>query len=384
MKLLHFISSLNRGGAEVILLQLVRELQQRGWQQKIVYLYEGPLLSELQGLGISCTQITAFGKYLNPVMWYRLVRVIRAVRPQVILTSLWAANLMGRVLGRLLGVPVVASLHAVIGHEGFLRTLIDRVVPGNPTSSIAASHSIAGSVRAHRTRYGHNLTVVPNGIDTAQFQAACRADSAVAVYQRTLGNFVVGAVGRLVPVKNFDRLITVFSQIAVQFPHARLLIIGTGPQEGKLRKLIAEQHYAAAITLISDQPATSYYRYFDCFVQPSTYEGLSVALLEALAMKLPVIVTGSISARPECFQAKRGNVSKGSALHHEVITDRVHGLVIPSQNDSALEQALIELIHNQTLAHKLGEQGYAKLRELYTAARMADGYEAVLKKFGQL
>jgi glycosyltransferase involved in cell wall biosynthesis len=366
MKVLHFISSLNRGGAEMVLLQLVRELQKRGWQQEILYIYEGPLLPEFQALGIQCIHVTALGKYLNPCMWYRLVQLIRTVRPQVILTSLWAANLMGRVVGRLLRIPTVASLHAVIDHEGFLRTLIDRIIPGNPSSSIAASRTIAGSVRAYKTCYMHNLTVVPNGIDTTQFQAACRQGALKIPYQRTPCNFVIGTVGRLVPVKNFDRLIVVFSQVVVQFPHARLLIIGTGSEEDRLRKLIAEQDCATAITLISQQPAASYYRYFDCFVQPSTYEGLSVALLEALAMKLPVIVTGSSSA------------------YHEVITDRVSGLVIPPGEDTALEQALTELICHPSAARILGDQGHAKLLESYTATRMADGYEAVLKNFCQL
>lgn len=357
--IVHFISSLHRGGAETVTLNLARELQQRGWEQTVLYIHEGPMLQELHKLGIPCQQITAPGLYLNPLMWYRLVRAVRTLQPQLISTALWAANFMGRIVGWLLGIPTVASLHAVAEHEGKVRTTIDRLMPITATKTVAVSRSIAASLVAARARGAERIMVISNGIDIAQFQAAATRAPSIP-FERSEHDIIIGAVGRLVPVKNFDLLIRVFARLADEFTDLKLLIIGTGPEEERLRALIAQQRCAARITLISGQLAAPYYQYFDMFVQPSAYEGLSLALLEALASRLPVIVTGSDG-------------------QHEVVIPRVHGLVIAPNDTDVLEQALREYVGDPTAARELGEAGYQEVMRSYTFTRMIDAYEQLFR-----
>lgn len=358
--IVHIISSLHRGGAETILLSVVKELQKRGWQQTVLYIYDGPIREELTNIGVPCHCFRAPGSYANPLMWYRLYSHLRTIKPDVIHTSLWAANLMGRIVGSVMGIPVVASLHAVAAHEGNVRNAIDRVLPIRTPKTIAVSQGIADSVIAAGMYKKTDVVVVPNGIDVEGFRAVAKIASEVA-YTRQPGDWVIGAVGRLVPVKRFDLLINVFAQFVRTYTHARLLIIGTGPAEHALRELIAQQECASRITLITNQKSAPYYRYFDCFVQPSEYEGLSLALLEALTMELPVVVTG------------RSGI-------HEVITHGVNGMVIPANDESALYHALIELITNAEQTNALRTAGHQCVIQDYALDHMVNAYEEIFVK----
>jgi glycosyltransferase involved in cell wall biosynthesis len=354
-KIVHVISSLHRGGAETLLLSLVRELQNRGWRQTILYIYDGPIREELELIKIPCYSLYTWGNYLNPLMWYRVFSWVILLKPNVMHTSLWAANFMGRIVGCITRIPTVASLHTVAAHEGKLRNIIDRLLPIHSRITIAVSQSIANSIVAARICKKNKIVVIPNAVDVVSLKAAAHVIPP-AVYTRQSHEWVIGSVGRLVPVKRFDLLIKVFARFAHVYPNARLLIIGSGPIEHVLRAFIAAQSCAMSITLVSHQKSAPYYRYIDCFVQCSAYEGLSLALLEALAMKLPVIVTGRHD-------------------EHEVITHGVDGIVIPVDDEQALYDALVAMMTHPEQANIMGATGNQKMMRSYTLERMVDAYE---------
>lgn len=357
LNIVHFISSLHRGGAETILFHVVKDLQKRGWTQRVVYIYDGPIHDELRALGIPTYHLTALGLYVNPVLWWRLLNYMRSARPDVMHTALWAANLMGRCIGWLLHIPTVSSLHAVAAHEGKVRNTIDRFLPVRACATIAVSQGIATSVLAAGMCQQRTMRVIPNGIDVADFKRAAQGAQEMP-YVVDGQTWVVGAVGRLVPVKKFDLLIRVFAKLVQKHSNARLLIIGTGPEEQALRSLIALQSCADFIELITHKKAAPYYRAFHCFVQPSEFEGLSLALLEALAMEVPVIVTG-----------KDGS--------HEVVTHGVTGLVIPANNEDAFYEALVEMHVNKRQAQNLRTAGYEQVMQSYSLTSMVDSYERI-------
>jgi glycosyltransferase involved in cell wall biosynthesis len=105
---------------------------------------------------------------------------------------------------------------------------------------------------------------------------------------------VIGYVGRLAHLKGADLLATAFHESARTMPRARLLIVGSGEEEGKLRSILAEEIARGLVHIKSDVPHQQlgdWYRAMDLFVLPSRYENFSNAMLEALACGVPSLAS---------------------------------------------------------------------------------------------
>jgi glycosyltransferase involved in cell wall biosynthesis len=117
---------------------------------------------------------------------------------------------------------------------------------------------------------------------------------------------VFGTVGRLVPIKAHDVLITAFARLAKDLPTARLRIAGAGPLMSALQQQISEQHLREKVTL--EGPTLEperFYRELNVFVLPSHSEGMPLALMEAMASGLPVVAT-SVGGIPEIVPEEVG------------------------------------------------------------------------------
>lgn len=196
---MHVISSLKVGGAEKILCSLVDQLQ-AFFEQQVIYFHEGPVKEELQKLGIGLYQIKpSYG----PMFIYRLIQAIKKSKPDIVHSSLWAANFFGVLAARFLKIPIICSLHALREHEGKLRNMLDRLSLPYAQKIIAVSSTIVKSVNNARLLPPEKLCLINNGIDTqnliktADNSVISRADLSLDAEQ-----FVIGAVGRFVKEKN--------------------------------------------------------------------------------------------------------------------------------------------------------------------------------------
>src|ERR1700722_14765890 len=122
--IIHIISSLCRGGAETVLCDLVAGLHAKGYRQTVIYFHDGPLRVSLENLGISVYHVTGFFCLYDPVFWWRVFRLLAQLRPQIIHASLWSAGFVGRMVGKMGGIPVVTAIHAHLDHHGMLRTIL--------------------------------------------------------------------------------------------------------------------------------------------------------------------------------------------------------------------------------------------------------------------
>lgn len=341
----HIITGLQRGGAETVLVTLCAELARSGYRQTVIYFRDGVLRHDLAKLGIATHQANYFTLFTR----------MRALQPDVIHSSLWSANLLARIYAKLLKIPVYCALHTVAEHSGFLRNFIDKLVPIQPQNYIAVSQTVKDS-------YTHilparTITVIENGISptpctlSVSPQGKCIEGRA----------YTIGAVGRFVPVKNFNILLQAFAQIHKEFPHTHLMLIGHGPLEHQLRIQAEQLQLQQAVTFVINKPAREYYPHFDCFVQPSAHEGLSIALLEALQARLPVIVTGENN-------------------QHAVVQDALTGLIIESNSTNALYSALKYYILNSETAQKHAAAGSEYVQEHFSAHAMARKYDTLFKQ----
>lgn len=149
-----------------------------------------------------------------------------------------------------------------------------------------------------------------------------------------------------------------------KYQNIRAVIVGVGPELAALQAQAQKLAITAKVKFIIEKPAYNYYKLFDCFAQPSEFEGLSLALLEALCLQIPCIVTGN-------------------SKQHEIITHAKHGLIIEPNNPQELYEAL-ELLYqdskqNRKLAKQLAFEGASLVAEYYQLASTVSKYKKLFE-----
>ena len=295
-------------------------------------------------------------------------RAVRLVREHGVRTVWFGASAPLAVLGptlRRAGVQrVVASTH---GHEvGWsmlpgARQALRRI--GNGTDALTTISRYTRDRLAAAFGPRAALEVVRSGVDAERFRP-CPAGRDELRRRYGLGAApVVGCVSRLVPRKGQDALIRALPRIQQRVPGARLLLVGGGPDERRLRRLAAGCGVADAVLLVGRVPAeelAAHYAVADVFALPCRthaggldVEGLGIAALEAAATGLPVVI-GDSGGAPE------------------TVRDGVTGRVLAGRDVGALADAVGALLADPDRAQAMGAAGRAWMRRDWSwSARVA-------------
>ena len=165
-----------------------------------------------------------------------------------------------------------------------------------------ATHWLACGEAAAIDGWGKNavkkgrVTILPNAIDPERFKFSEFARKEIRTkYGIKDDDFVIGHVGRFYPQKNHDFLIDVFSEVRLQKPNAKLLLLGDGPLQEKIRQKVETLGIAEAVIFagLQKEPAP-FYSAMDVFAFPSLWEGLGIVLLEAQYNGLPCVVSEAV------------------------------------------------------------------------------------------
>ena len=178
----------------------------------------------------------------------------------------------------------------------------------------------------------------------------------------TMDNWVIGYVGRLAYIKGIDLLADAFRKIRKTIPHARLVIVGSGEEEKKLRAGLNAELMEGIVHIESDVPhalLAEWYRAMDLFVMPSRYENYSNAVIEALACRVPFLVS-DVGGNRRLAEAEGGWLfAQGSA--------------------DSLAQTLCSIAENPCLARDRGAYGGENIRRRYSWETSAKRLEDILQ-----
>lgn len=196
---------------------------------------------------------------------------------------------------------------------------------------------------------------VPNGVDTARFTPLAAAERAAArtALKLPTGPLVMFA-GRLAAEKRVHHLVDVWSQVRAAHPAATLLVLGSGDQEADLKaRAGAGVMFGGGVDNVLDYLQTS-----DLFVLPSVAEGFSVAMLEAMAVGLPALITDVGGAR-------------------DAIDHGENGWLVPPDDPAALSTALIHLLGDAPLRQRLGERARERVQQDFSLPVIASRLRAL-------
>lgn len=347
IRVLQLIEGFNLGGAEKKLLELVRSMDPMRFKTVVCSLGLGDRLrsefDKLRRFGVEVTVIKRAGR-MDLSLLLRLLRLIRERRIDVIMTTLFYADVMGPIAGRLAGVKGVFSWETISAPEWLIwrRLWPYRAVIRLADGVVSVSRATADWLHVKRGVPLNKIRVIPYGVDLNRFAVR----NAAAVRAR-LGlqkkDVVVGMVGRLHPQKGHIYLIEAAPAIIKKNPRVRFLLIGDGELrqelESRVRQLGLNKHF---FFLGFRDDVHELIQAIDIFTLPSLYEGLPNVILEAMAAGKPVVATPADGTR-------------------ELIDPGRTGILVPPRDPAALADAIIRLIENGKLAASMGRHGLAKI-----------------------
>jgi glycosyltransferase involved in cell wall biosynthesis len=365
VRILYLIDSLAAGGAERSLAALAPAYAERDLRLSVGYLHERPgVRAELEAAGATVRPLVGPGGMVGAVR--RARGLLAATRPDLVHTTLFEADLVGRVAaGR---VPVVTSLvndaygATQAGAPGMARWKLGaaRLLDAASARRVARFHAISGHVAellAARLRLPRErIEVVPRGRDPVALgtrSAARRAAARAALGVEPSAPLLLAAA-RHEHQKGLDVLLAAFPAVAEAAPGARLAVAGRdGNQTPRLRAAAERSGLGGAVRFLGARgDVAELLCAADVFVVPSRWEGFGGVLLEAMALEAPIVASDLPAVR-------------------EVVG--ADALLVPPDRPDALAAAVTAALADPDGAARRAARARERFLATFTIDRVADG-----------
>ncbi len=362
LRILHITSSLKIGGAESLLFDIVRSLDKNEFENFVIYFHNGPNVKKIEDLGVPIFQVKGLICKYDPIFFWKLFCLIKKIKPNCIHSLLWSANFFSSIIAKLLNIPIFCVLHSGYNlgsnRDNKLRSFLDKITFFCVNKIICVSQNVYDITVTKYPMISGKTIIIKNGIDSNYIVnkglELCKKRHEFGIKD---SDFVIGTVGRLVPVKNHEFLIEITVLLDKKHDNIKLIIVGEGPLENLLYKKVKDLGIVERVFFIKSWQAYGFYPLFDCFVQCSQQEGLSIALLEAMSFGVPCIVT---------------------SVKHEVIVSGSNGY-LSNMNLFDLVRAIEFIYNNHNLSRKIGLAGQRTIIDLFNLQRMIDSYQKLCK-----
>ena len=349
------------------LLPLIDAMRNEGWDV-VSICSDGKTIPDLrrQGYRIITTSITRnLNVFSHLVSAWRLYRIFRRERIDILHVHTPIAALLGRVAGRLAGIPlIVYTAHGFYFHDEMpvwkRRAFVWLEIFGGLLTDLLFTQSQEDAEEAIAEKIAHavNVITIGNGVDASRFTP--RSPSERKVMRQLLGipgdAKVVGIVGRMVREKGYPEFLQAAVTLAKQHTDAYFLLVGSRLSSDHSESI--DDDLLKAREVLGDRLITTGFRndtpdligVMDVFCLPSHREGMPRTIIEAMMMAKPVVATDIRGAREEVISG-------------------VTGLLIPTRSSTRLAEAIGELLGNPVMAAKMGNNGRMRALNYYVEAK---------------
>jgi glycosyltransferase involved in cell wall biosynthesis len=374
------IARLNMGGPALHVAYLSAGLRARGYETQLVAgevsRGEESMAFVAEAEGVPVTTLAHLHREISPVRdlraTFRLARILREQRPQILHTHTAKAGAIGRLAVLLAGrarPPVVVHTfhgHVLRGYFGPVRALafrlVERLLARVADALIAVSPEVRDDLVALKIAPASKFTVIRLGIrlDDRLAGAAAREETRRALGLAD-GRFTVGWIGRMTAVKRAEDVLRAFALLRERDVDACLCMVGDGPDHDRAEQLAGE------LGIVRDCLFTGYqedigafFSAFDVFVLPSANEGTPVTAIEALASGCPVVAT------------RVGGVP-------DVVRDGKDGFLVEPGDVEGLAERLEQLAAVPELRARLGAAGRERVVSRYAVDRLIDDVDRLYR-----
>jgi len=350
VRILHIIDSLDLGGAQTALVNLVRYADRARFHHEVATMHgEGIFAAAFRELDVPVHSLSAHR--WPPEYLVNVPRMVRRGHFDVVHCHLFAANWIAKPLAAAAGARCIYhhdQCNDAFRTESHLAIAVDRLTNRLSTRVLAVSKSIEKFNLEVEKLPPEKLTYFPNSVDLAGFHPpdAGQRHAARERFGLPSDAFLIGGVGRLTAQKNFGLLLEAAEPLLGN--GVELAIFGSGPEEELLRSRAAESvHFLGTV---SERAAI--YHSLDALVLPSRFEGLPMTVLEAMACGVPVLASAVDGVR-------------------EIATPGVHALLAPSEDVAAFRSELQRLLSEPNLRTRLAANARQLVENRFDARMLA-------------
>jgi glycosyltransferase involved in cell wall biosynthesis len=362
IRVLHVIDHLDLGGAQTALVDMLRHRNRSAFDVEVAVMHgRGPFADALEELGIRVHSL-ARAKW-PPAYVTEFLRLLRGADFHVVHFHLQGANWIAKPLAALAGQRVLIAHEHSSGDLRFrgLRSLIpDASTHLFSTRIIAVSKGVRDFLTRWEAISPDLIEVVPNAVDEDLFQPCTDEEQRAARSRFSLpvNTFVAGGIGRLAHEKHF----ILVAELAARHPNVYFAVAGSGPEGERIAARADELGVKERVRLLgSVLDRGSFYRALDAFLLPSLFEGLPMALLEAMFSGVPVL-----SSRLEGVSA--------------ILINEKEGLLASAGDVEDFSRQLKRLEASPELGRRLAASARSKALEQFSASVTAGRIEDIYRR----
>ncbi len=370
IRIAFIIGSFRRGGAERDLLELLRRLDRRRYDMRVFCAHEeGDMLEAYRAtqvptlpLGIGSIASAAGLRAVRRLRRYMRQERIRILQGFGVYGSFYAAAAGSGTPG----LKVIAYEFTAIEPDSLKARLFQPWYYKRSDAIVGNSEAVLEAVRRRRGVRAGRLRLIRNGVDVSRYagvETSGNNGQPAALQGIPAGSLVVGAVGRLHPIKGHRYLVEAWPRVRQRFPEARLLLVGPAHphQEQEIREVAARTGVADRLVLAGlrdDVPRLL--PMMDVVALPSITEGFSNVIIEAGAAGRPVVAT-RVGGNPEA------------------IVEGETGLLVPARDPAALGDAIVSLLADPSRRRQMGEAARRRVHAHYTVERMVESWDQLYR-----
>ena len=363
IRILHLIETGGPGGAEKVLLNIVKNIDSRHFDSLVLLLRKGWLYQTLRQHHPE-TRVIESNRAWDIRFLLKLSSLIRKEKIDLLHSHLPGINFYSCLAALITKRPVIVTYHGKIGDGDDRRwknVFKNFIIRKTAVQVVAVSDYLKNELINHVGIDQRKVTTIHHGIDFKAFGAKKNPFELKQELGLSESTPVVGAVGNIRGSKGYEFLIQSAKLVGKKIPHVFFLIVGEKEEKlfCDLTKLTEKLGLGERIKFLGfREDVPDFLNILDVFVLSSTTEGFSIATVEAMSLAKPVVVT-------DCG---------GPA---EIVSDGQTGFLVPPRDPESLAEKIILLLENKTLREEMGTKAQIGVRKKFGLEESIKNYESL-------
>ncbi len=364
INVLQLVEGLSYGGAEDKLVELINHMDESRFNTVMCSLGLGDDIREkVEKSGINLVMMPRKSR-LDIGLLRRLVKLMKEKEIDVVMTTLFYADVIGAIAGRLAGVKAVFSWETISAPEWLIKRRLwpYQFAMRYCTKVVSVSQATAKFLVEKRGVPEDKVMVIPYGVNHREYMLGDGAE-----VRKSLGlngdDFVIGMVARLHPQKGHQYLFEAAKPIVDKYPHVKFLLVGEGEIRAELEEVVKKMGLTSNVTFLGHRTDVSeLLKAFDVFTLPSLFEGLPNVVLEAMSAGRAVVAS-----------SVDGTV--------EAVMDEETGLLVPPGDTEKLRDAYLKLIENRDRTKEMGLKGRKRIEDVFSLDKQVEAFQSLYEEF---
>lgn len=353
LRVLHCLETVAYGGVEQTRLTLAKYLNSDKYEQRLLCTQAfGPLADKIEKHGMPIQTVGVFRNIYDRERYRNACRFMREYKPHIVHGAVYEGVALASVAGQFARTPIIIAEETsdAVGRS-WRGHLLYKALNAFAHHVIAVSPAVASYLRNTLHLPAGKLSTINNGVDWSPPD-----QESINVARNELGisegDFVIGTVGRLSDAhKRQSDLVHAFAHVRAKCKNAKLIIVGSGPDETALCSLAFHLGIADHVHFMGHQAdPRPYYALMDVFSLASSYEAFGLVLVEAMFAGLPVVAT-NVGGIPN------------------VVLNNETGLLVARHDPIALKEALLQLYNEPERRKSMGFKGRKRAQQEFSAKR---------------